>query len=206
MPSNDDQRQQLLRITRQLSSILETSQTLGGSNTELDQLESSLNQLIEQVKPLGNRKMLEFFNADYGDDLRKILPCSPVSGYFNPIAPEFKIYQKDNIVYADGHFSRMHEGPPDCVHGGMLSAFYDQVLAFTGIANQTPGMTASLTVKYRRPTPLFKSLRFSCWVEKISGRNIIIHGECHCDDELLSSSEGLFIFHEQTRSSTTFNK
>jgi acyl-coenzyme A thioesterase PaaI-like protein len=184
MPSNNAQRQQLQRITRQLSSILETSQTLGGSNTELDQLESSLNQLIEQVKPLGNRK--------------KILPCSPVSGYFNPMAPEFKIYQKDNIVHADGHFSRMHEGPPDCVHGGMLSAFYDQVLAFTGIANQTPGMTARLTVKYRRPTPLFKSLRFSCWVEKISGRNIIIHGECHCDDELLSSSEGLFIHYEKT--------
>ncbi|MEX1666198.1 PaaI family thioesterase [Zhongshania arctica] len=193
MPASDQQRQQLLHICGQLREALESSQTLGGSSSELAEVEATLTSLNRQMAALRDRKMLEFYNPDYKGDFRNILPCSPLSGYFNPIAPELKIWREDEFVYAEGSLGKIHEGPPASVHGGVISGIYDQVLAFTGLANELPGMTASLTIKYHRPTPLFKTIRFTTWLEKKRDRHIIIHGECHSDGTLLTSAEGLFI-------------
>lgn len=197
MLASDQQRRQLRNICEQLREALESSQTLGGNGKELAEIETTLSNLNQQMAALSNRKMIEYYNPDYQEDFRNILPCSPITGYFNPIAPDLNIWQENNNVYAEGSFGKIHEGPPDCVHGGIISAVYDQVLAFTALANQLPGLTASLTIKYRKPTPLFTPLRFTTWLEKQQDRQIIIHGECHNGDTLLSSAEGLFILYKK---------
>ena len=197
MPVSESQRQQLQGIIEQLSICLEASQTLGGSDTELADVKSSLTLLNQKMARLTNRKMLPFYEPDYGSDFRKLLPCSPLSGYFNPIAPKLKIYSIDKRMYAEGEFGLLHQGPPDCVHGGVISGVYDQVLAYCGIGNGTPGYTASLRVNYRQPSPLFKPLRFICHIDKVEDRHIYINGECYCDEELLSTAEGLFIHYEK---------
>ncbi|WP_269619392.1 PaaI family thioesterase [Zhongshania sp. BJYM1] len=196
MLANDQQRQRLRNICLQLSTALESSQTLGGSTEELAEIEATLLRLNQQMSTLIGRKMVEYYTPDYQGDFRNILPCSPITGYFNPIAPDLNIWQENNNVYAEGSFGKIHEGPPDCVHGGIISAVYDQVLAFTALANQLPGLTASLTIKYRKPTPLFTPLRFTTWLEKQKDRQIVIHGECHSGDTLLSNAEGLFILYK----------
>ena len=196
MSVSEPERQQLLRIIEQLSVSLEASQSLGGSDSELADIELTLRQLNEKMAKLSNRKMLPFYEPDYGNDFRKILPRSPLSGYFNPIAPQLKIYSKDKIMYAEGVFGLIHQGPPNCVHGGIISGVYDQILAYCGIANGTPGFTAELRVSYLKPTPLFKALRFRCQISKVEDRQIHITGECHCGEERLSFAEGLFIHYE----------
>lgn len=197
MAASDQQRQQLRHISAQLSEILDSSQTLGGSDDQLAEIEAALSALSTKMATLRDRKLLEFYNPDFAGDFRNILPCSPISGYFNPIAPDLRIWQEQDRVYAEGSFGKIHEGPPDCVHGGIISAVYDQVLAFAALANELPSMTASLTVKYRKPTPLLKPIRFSTWLEKRKDRHIIIKGECHSGDMLLSSAEGLFIMYKK---------
>ena len=129
MLASDQQRQQLRDICEQLSEALESSQTLGGSDEELTQIQSTLLQLNQQMAALRNRKMIEFYSPDYQGDFRKLLPCSPITGYFNPIAPNLRIWQENNNVYAEGSFGKIHEGPPNCVHGGIISAVYDQVIS-----------------------------------------------------------------------------
>lgn len=197
MPASESQRQQLKGIIEQLSISIEASQTLGGTSSELAEIESTLQQLNQKMMKLSNRKILEFYDPDYGNDLRKILPCSPFSGYFNPIAAKLNIYRVDDAVVAEGEFGLIHQGPPNCVHGGIISGVYDQVLAYCGIANGTPGFTASLRINYLKPTPLFKPLRFSCQISKIDERQIHIEGKCYCVEELLSTAEGLFIHYEK---------
>ena len=85
MQASNQQRQQLRDICEQLSEALESSQTLGGSDEELTQIQSTLLQLNQQMAALRNRKMIEFYSPDYQGDFRKLLPCSPITGYFNPI-------------------------------------------------------------------------------------------------------------------------
>ncbi len=197
MSVSESQRQQLQGIIEQLSISLEASQSLGGSDSELADIESTLQLLNQKMTNLSNRKMLKFYEPEYGNDFRKILPCSPFSGYYNPIAPKLKIYSAGNKMIAEGKFGLIHQGPPDCVHGGIISGVYDQVLAYCGIANATPGYTANLQINYHKPTPLFKMLRFTCQVSKVEDRQIHIEGNCYCVDELLSTAQGLFIHYEK---------
>jgi acyl-CoA thioesterase FadM len=68
-----------------------------------------------------------------------------------------------------------------------------QILAIANLANGVGGPTASLTVTYKRPTPLHTPLRFEAWTDRIDGRKVWARGRCHAGDELVSESEGLFI-------------
>ena len=38
-------------------------------------------------------------------------------------------------------------------------------------------MTARLIVHYRKPTPLFRELRFRAWVDRVEGRRIMSRAE-----------------------------
>ena len=67
------------------------------------------------------------------------------------------------------------------------------MLGIANIAAGQPGMTARLTVQYRRPTPLFHDLRFRAWVERVEGRRIMSRGEVWADDVLTAEAEGIFV-------------
>ena len=51
-------------------------------------------------------------------------------------------------------FGSAYEGPPGHVHGGYVAAAFDELLGMTQSLGGMPGMTGTLTVRYRRPTPL----------------------------------------------------
>jgi acyl-coenzyme A thioesterase PaaI-like protein len=91
-------------------------------------------------------------------------------------------------------FGEAYEGPPDSVHGGIIASSYDQMLAFACMAHDAGGPTATLTVQFRKPTPLRVPLRFEAWIDRIEGRKVFARGTCHTPDgEVVSESEGLFV-------------
>ena len=57
-------------------------------------------------------------------------------------------------------FGSAYEGPPGHVHGGFVAAAFDEVLGYVQSLGGRPGMTGTLTVRYRSPTPLYTELRF----------------------------------------------
>ncbi len=86
-----------------------------------------------------------------------------------------------------------YEGPPGCVHGGVVAAAFDEVLGFAQSLSGRPGMTGTLTIRYRKPTPLYEDLVFEGWVERIEGRKIFTAGVCRVGDLVTAEAEGLFI-------------
>jgi hypothetical protein len=82
-------------------------------------------------------------------------------GAFNPCFPE---YDFDDIgaETASGRvsFPVNYEGPPGLVHGGFIGVFFDCVIQHQSCAVGRAGKTRSLTVSYRKPTPLDTELRF----------------------------------------------
>jgi acyl-coenzyme A thioesterase PaaI-like protein len=54
-------------------------------------------------------------------------------------------------------------------------------------------MTGTLTVKYRRPTPLHRELRFEGTLDRVDGRKIFTTGRCYDGDTLTAEADGLFI-------------
>lgn len=123
---------------------------------------------------------------------------SPIIGLANPLAAPIKMsvasdddgerYVRGNVV-----FGPAYEGPPSCVHGGFIAASFDEVLGFAQSLSGKPGMTGTLTIKYRAPTPLNTELEFVGRVDRIEGRKIFTTGTCHAEGVLRSEAEAVFI-------------
>ena len=88
-------------------------------------------------------------------DVSAFFDRSPMIGLANPLAPPITI-AKTGERTAEGRvvFGSAYEGPPGHVHGGFVAAAFDEVLGFVQSLSGRPGMTGTLIVRYRRPTPL----------------------------------------------------
>jgi hypothetical protein len=95
---------------------------------------------------------------------------NPVVGLRNAAAPPLVIERDPEAgrVWSDFHLGAAYEGPPTYVHGGVVAEVLDQLLGEAAGAGGKPGMTATLSLSYRRPTPL-GDLRAEAWIERAEG-------------------------------------
>ncbi|MFT3853267.1 MAG: PaaI family thioesterase [Ilumatobacteraceae bacterium] len=135
--------------------------------------------------------------ADFG--VFAFVDYSPLLGVLNPLAPPIHLSWstepggtevRGSVTYPDAY-----EGPPGCVHGGFIAAGFDEVLGFTQAHANRPGMTASLKIDYRSPTPLHRELHFHGRIERVEGRKTFTTAELVVaeDGRLCAQAEGLFI-------------
>ena len=83
-------------------------------------------------------------------------------GAHNPCFPEYEITVVDEgSAHGSVEFPIAYEGPPGVVHGGFLAVFFDCVVQHHNCEVGLAGKTTSLTVRYRRPTPLLTPLHFT---------------------------------------------
>lgn len=188
-----DQRAALAQVIDALRETLEHSATLNASTETLQSLATQIQALNQAMAPYTGNKGLEHFNVQPGEDLNSLLPCSPVTGRFNPMAPPVELRSEGKVLIGEVTLGKIYEGPPGCVHGSWVTAIYDQLLAFAGVVNGTAGPTANLTVDFLKPTPLNKPLRFLAQVDSADERKIFISGHCFCEDVMITKCEGLFI-------------
>jgi len=118
---------------------------------------------------------------------------SPMLGRANPLAPPIELWLDGEVIRGSATFGAGYEGPPGCVHGGYVAAAFDEVLGSTQSLSGSPGMTARLTVNYRKPTPLGVPLTFEGRLEAVDGRKIYTRGELYAGDVLCAEAEGLFV-------------
>jgi acyl-coenzyme A thioesterase PaaI-like protein len=122
---------------------------------------------------------------------------SPIIGMANPLAPPIHMsveeVEGEQVVIGTATYGGAYEGPPGCVHGGYVAAAFDEVLGMTQSIAGRPGMTGTLTIRYRRPTPLHAELRFEGRLDRVEGRKIFTVGESFADGELLCEAEAVFI-------------
>lgn len=128
------------------------------------------------------------------DDLTACMPYSPVSGKRNPVAPPIRMWKTgEGEVGGETIFSPTYAGPPDSVHGGIVAAVFDEVLAMANVISGAAGFTGTLTIRYRRKTPLNTPIEL--WGKNIKqdGRKQVCRGEMRVNGEVTAVAEGLFI-------------
>jgi uncharacterized protein (TIGR00369 family) len=89
-----------------------------------------------------------------------------------------------------------HEGPPGLVHGGVVATLLDHVLARAVRAAGRGGLTATLTVTYRRPVHLGTPLVATGEIATVDGRGTTAVGRLVAEDDpdrVLAEAEGLFV-------------
>ncbi|HET9075514.1 MAG TPA: PaaI family thioesterase [Acidimicrobiales bacterium] len=124
---------------------------------------------------------------------RAFFDWSPQLGLSNPLAPPIRVAVRDGAVVGTARFGIAYEGPPGCVHGGHIAAAFDEVLGLTQTLSGQVGMTGTLSVRYRRPTPLYSQLTFEGRVDTVSGRKVFTSGRLMAGEELTAEATGLFI-------------
>jgi len=120
-------------------------------------------------------------------------PTSPVIGFANPVAPPVVVEAVDGELIGSAWFDYQYEGPPTCVHGGVIAMVFDEMLGAANILAGNPGMTGTLTIRYRKPTPLLTSLRLEARCVSRDGRKIRTTGAIYHGDVLTAEAEGIFI-------------
>ncbi len=131
--------------------------------------------------------------ATAGGEPGAMFDHSPLIGKANPLAPPMILEVEPGRVVGRVNFGSAYEGPPGCVHGGYVAAMFDELLGAGQSLSGTAGMTGTLTVRYRKPTPLHTDLELAAWVDRVEGRKIFVSGTCHAKDLLTAEADGVFI-------------
>jgi acyl-coenzyme A thioesterase PaaI-like protein len=128
-------------------------------------------------------------------------PTSPMIGFANPISPPVEVWavhgeHGQREIRGRVTFDYPFEGPPTCVHGGVIAELFDELLGLSNILAGKGAMTGTLTVRYRRPTPLLAPLEIAARHTGQEGRKVYAWGGLYHEGELTAEAEGVFILVE----------
>jgi hypothetical protein len=128
-----------------------------------------------------------------------VFPYDVMLGIYNPLALPIEMEWQPPRAVGRATFDTPYEGPPGCVHGAVLAAAFDQVINIANIHSGTAGPTRTLSLEYKKPTPLGVPLEFEAWVEAVDGRKIKSRAVVRHAGAVTVEAHGLFILVDRER-------
>jgi hypothetical protein len=159
-------------------------------------VEAIADVLTAKVGRIGPRRTHDRSELDRA--AKGIFPSSPIIGLQNPLAPPVRIWAVDGPngghpeMRGSALFDYAYEGPPSCVHGGVIAEMFDELLGAANFVAGHPGLTGTLTVRFRKPTPLRTPLRLEARCTGSQGRKVTAWGGVYLGDLLTAEAEGVF--------------
>ena len=188
------ERAALHRLAAALRGMTEALMDTAASEAQLVTAAQGVEALLGVLEDAPRHRALwGFAETSNSGDSRAMFDSSPLIGLGNPVAPPLHLNIVDGSVQGTAVFGTAYEGPPGHVHGGFVAAAFDEVLGMAQSLTGNPGMTGSLTVRYRKPTPLHREIRFAGRVDRVEGRKIFTSGTLFDGETLCAEAEGLFI-------------
>jgi acyl-coenzyme A thioesterase PaaI-like protein len=198
-----DARGELRRLVDALRRAVDASVSLDLPVPELSKLADDAQALATALgRGSGKKPFPRYGGALDAGDPNSMLPFSPITGRYNPLSPPVEVELVAGPparIVGRVTFGEPYEGPPSGVHGAVVASVYDEILALAAIASNAGGPTATLTIRYRKMTPLRTPLRFEAWIDRIDGRKAFVRGACYAGEDLVSEGEGLFVRFDATR-------
>jgi acyl-coenzyme A thioesterase PaaI-like protein len=114
-------------------------------------------------------------------------------GHCNPVAPPMTLDWDGHKSIGTVALSTLHEGIPGVAHGGVIAACFDQILGHALICSDKPGVTGTLSIKYRQFCRIGVTLQFTGWLHQDTGRTFVAKARCQDGDDLLATAEALFV-------------
>ena len=188
------------RLADAMRVVIERLTTSDAPEQELRAAADALERYAERLAnhPQTTR-YVGFAESANAGDVGAFFDQSPIIGLANPIAPPVVMRAEGQRVLGSVRFGSAYEGPPGCVHGGWVAAAFDELLGFAQSLTGSPGMTGTLTVRYRKPTPLHSDLALEARVDRVEGRKIFASGVMRARDLLTAEAEGIFVSVDRSR-------
>ena len=111
----------------------------------------------------------------------------------NPAGLRMRMRSGDGCARAELVLDHRHEGAPGFAHGGAVAAALDDLFGGVLVILERPAVTARLTVDYRAPVLLGRTLALEGWCERTDGRKLHLLGTIHDDDTLVAEAQALFM-------------
>ncbi len=169
-------------VLRSLASTVHSAEVHEEARAEALAHLRAAHSLLEGGEP--RLRWYEVDEAEAGATQARNRELSTFSGRLNVLAPPLRIRAGK---LADGRaaligrvrLDRLREGPPRAAHGGVLAGLFDELLGGgQRLSGGSPGVTARLTIRYRRPTPLDADLELRVWIHDERSRRVVLRGDC----------------------------
>jgi len=177
----------------------------------LDALTASLREASRQVAAghaLAREKLgfHEHWEARLAEDEPVISwENRPISGTSSPWGLEPDVRRHGDGIIARVTFGSAHEGAPERCHGGIVAAFFDDVLGSVLHVIGEGAFTGELTIRYDAPVPLHRELVCICRLDRREGRKLFMSGELTDDGRLVTSARAVFIQPRTADAQSTFD-
>jgi len=161
---------------------------------------------ILQKLPSGGTAGDAFSDDSYFEEPSKWIDRGAMSGRSNPVAPPLHVEMVGEQAVCKLILSEQYVGAPGIVHGGILSACFDQVCGHCAVANGHPGLTVQLDVRYRHPARVHTQILFEANLVGVSGRQVTVEGRCSRDGKTLATCRAVFVKMERGERPELFGK
>lgn len=111
----------------------------------------------------------------------------------NPAGLGIRFYTDGQGAYGEYIPTEVYQGYKGIVHGGILAALLDEVMAKALAAHGIDGVTAKLEVRFRKPVPTNSRLLLRGWIKSRRKTSFVVAGQILAEDrETLVEAEGIF--------------
>lgn len=164
--------------------------------TEIKAVQSEIESLVARLR---TRQIDGSFGVRFTSSGESRPHGNAVVGLRNAVAPPLEV-QRDpsGRAWADFRLGAAYEGPPHLVHGGVTALLLDQICGEAAAAGGKPGMTGTLTLRYRRGTPL-GPLHAEARIDRVEGVKTFVVGQLADADGITVECEGVFILPKWAR-------
>ncbi len=101
----------------------------------------------------------------------------------NPASPGIALTTLPDGAEGRVRFGAGCEGAPGLVHGGLLATFADEVMGYVEHGGNAVRLTAEMTIRYRRPTPVGTELLCRARPGPLDGRRFTVHAVITAADD-----------------------
>lgn len=189
-----EQRESVRNATKAMRVVMERIVATTAPAEAINAAAADLRQIADALDGYPRGRTYDIGESSIAGDPGAFFENSPIAGLANPLAPPVHLRVEDGQVIGNVRWGSAYEGAPGCVHGGHVAAAFDEVLGLAQDLGEMPGMTGTLTIKYRRPTPLHTDLTFVGKLLYTERRKTFTEGFLYDPDgNLLAESDAVFI-------------
>ncbi|HEX8939947.1 MAG TPA: PaaI family thioesterase [Candidatus Limnocylindrales bacterium] len=122
-------------------------------------------------------------------------------GQLNVGGLHLALHVDDRRCWTELSLPARFEGWEGIAHGGILCTILDEVMAWALVERDDWGVTARLSVEFRRPVPIGQAIRAEGWITE--GRRRVVHTAGRIVDAAsgteLATAEGLYVAAPEAR-------
>lgn len=118
---------------------------------------------------------------------------SVVGGLSHPAAPQLELVLDGESAQGVVVVGPVFQGGPGLVHGGVVALLIDHAMGCVAARPDRPSMTARLTLRYRKPTPLGVPLTVSARLDRIEGRKLHLSATVAANGEVTVEADAIFL-------------